>query len=392
MSAAGGARRAGRAVHSLLAEVKRRLPGQGIARAVAGRGHARHALLMYSVAAFRAGRADRHQNIGQQREIAGALGEMGFEVDAVDYAERRTSLLRHAYDVVIDLHPTARPLYRDHLAPQAVRIAYITGSNPAFSNAAELTRLDALERRRGIRLAARRQVAEFPAPVLESYDAVFLIGNAVTLATYAGFRLPPVHLLPNSGYHDIVPTEPGLRRATRFAFLGSAGQVHKGLDLVLELFAAEPGLELVVCSTYAKEPDFVRSYRRELSRTPNIHAAGFVDVRSPAFRTLQSQCGAMLLPSCSEGQSGTATIALSYGLPCILSRECGLDDPEITLLPDCSLDTLQRTVRAWAAQTPEELQARARGARQLLERRYTAAHFAAAIRAGLRAVVAERRT
>jgi hypothetical protein len=371
-------------VNALLWRLRRRLLGAGIARAVAGAGAPRHALLLYTVGAFRAPAAPAtHQNIAQQRELARALAELGHEVDVVDFDERRRDLLRHDYDLVVDLHPVEHPLYEGRLRPGAKRICYITGSDPRFSNAAEAARLADLERRRGVRLLPRRRCPPFPQRSIESFDAFFCFGDDATLATYAGYRLPPSHRLPNHGYDDVIPTEAARRDPRRFLFLGGNGQVHKGLDLLLELFAGEPDLELVVCSPFRAERDFARAYRQELSGTRNIRAVGAVEVKSAAFRELQAGCGAMILPSCSEGQAGSVSTAFSYGLPCVVSAECGFGEPEILVLPDCRPGTLRQVVRELAAQPPERLAERAAGSLALMRRAYRPAHYAAAVRAAL---------
>ncbi len=371
-------------MNALLWKLRRRLFGAGIARGVAGSGAPRHALLMYGVGAFRVPSAPAtHQNIAQQRELARAIAELGYDVDVVDFDERRAGLLRHGYDLVVDLHPVEHPLYEERLRPGAKRICYITGSDPEFSNAAETARLADLERRRGVRLRPRRRCAPFPRHVLESFDAFFYFGSDASLATYAGYRLPPCHRLPNHAYDDVTPTEAARRDPRRFLFLGGNGQVHKGLDLLLELFAGEPDLELVVCSPFGAERDFARAYRRELSGTASIRAVGAVAVKSAGFRELQAGCGAMILPSCSEGQAGSVSTALSYGMPCVVSAECGFDEPEVLVLPDCRPGTLRRVVRELAEQPPERLAERAAGSLALMRRAYLPAHYAAAVRAAL---------
>lgn len=371
-------------MNALLWRLRRRLLGAGIARGVAGAGAPRHALLLYLVGAFRVPSAPAtHQNIAQQRELARALAERGYEVDVVDFDERRAGRLRHDYDLVVDLHPVAQPFYAGRLRPGARRICYITGPDPGFTNASEAARLADLKRRRGVRLRPRRLTAPFPPQAFESFDAFFYFGDDATLATFSGYRLPPCHRLPNHGYDDVTPTEAARRDPRRFLFLGGNGQVHKGLDLLLEVFAGEPGLELVVCSPFRAERDFARAYRRELSDTPNIRAMGTVEVKSPGFRELQAGCGAMILPSCSEGQAGSVSAALSYGLPCVVSARCGFDEPEVRVLPDCRLETIRQVVRELAALPPERVAERAAGSLALMRRAYRPAHYAAAVRAAL---------
>ena len=372
---------------SLWWRIRRRLFGSGIVRDALRSGRARRALVLYTVYPFRVReRQLPHQNVWQVGEIARALDELGLAVDVVEHDERRIGLLRGVYELVIDVHPRAPALYDGHLAPRARRIAYITGNDPAFSNAAERQRLDDIERRRGVRLAPRRQVPLFPRERIEGCDAFFYFGDRTTLETYRGFRLPPTYRLPNNGYDDVEPTPPDRRDPRRFLFLGGTGQVHKGLDLLLELFAGAPDLELVVCSPFAAERDFARAYAPELHGLPNIRGVGFVDVRSRRFQELQAGCGTMLLPSCSEVESSNVTVALSYGMPCAVGPHCGFDDPEVEVLPDCRPQTLERFVRCRAAEAPAALARRCTQSLALMRRRLRPRHYAEAVRSALCAV------
>jgi glycosyltransferase involved in cell wall biosynthesis len=371
----------------LLHRIARRLR-PGIARAVAGADAPRHALLLYTVDAFIDRGPGRHQHVGQQREMAAALAELGYQTDVVDFDETRRGLLGHDYDLVIDLHPREPALYQGRLAPGAVRIAYMTGSNPDVSDAAERERLAALERRRGVRLVPRRQVRDWSGRRLETYDAMFYVGDATTLATYRGLRLPPIWRLPNNGF-AVEPTDPGLRDPRRFLFLASGGQVHKGLDLLLDVFRDQPDLELEVCSAFRDEPDFVAAYRQELFATANIHAHGFLDLQGRRFRELQARCGTSLLPSCAEGQAGTVTVAMAFGLPNLVSRHCGFDEPEVARLDDCELETIRAAVRAVARQDGAAMARRSAETLALFQRAYRPEHYAAAIRAALSAALAQ---
>lgn len=373
---------------SLLWRLRKHLLGTGIVRDPLSTGYARRALLLYTVYPFRVrGSGSPHQNVWQVGEIVRALAELRFAADVVEYDERRQDLLRPPYHLVIDLHPRETALYDGCLTAGARTIAYIGGNDPNFSNAAERERLADLESRRGVRLAPRRQVPPFPRVRLEAFDALFHFGGGSTLATFRGYQLPPLHRLPNNGC-EAEPTDPARRDPRRFLFLGGTGQVHKGLDLLLERFAAESDLELWVCSPFAAERDFARAYQPELRRRPNIRAVGFVDVRSGKFRDLQSRCGTMILPSCSEAESGSVTAALAYGLPCAVGPNCGFDDPEVDVLPDCCPGTIERFVRDRAAESPANLERRARESLALARRRLRPADYAEALRRALHAVLA----
>jgi len=95
----------------------------------------------------------------------------------------------------------------------------------------------------------------------------------------------------------------------------------------------------------------------------------------------------MILPSCAEGQCGTVTIALSFGMPCAVSRACGFDDGELLTLPDCRPETLRSVVRELARQSPAQLGTRACAALALMRRKYTPAHYARGVREALRTIL-----
>jgi hypothetical protein len=378
------------AIRELLSRFRRRWLRPGIVRGAAGRGGRRRALLLYTIEAFLpAGRAEAHQNAAQQRTLARVLGEMGYVVDVVDYLETRRRLLWRKYDLVVDIYPRRRPLYERRLKRDARRIAYLTGSDVEFSNRAERQRLADLERRRGIQLPPRRQAEPIPHEVLEDFDAWLYFGSARTLATFSPRPGQRAYRLFNNGLDGIEPTDPALRNPKRFLFLGGYGQVHKGLDLLLEVFAQTTDLHLTVCSQFEREPDFVRAFRREMYGSPSIKSVGFVDVRGPRFREIQSTCGYLILPSCSEGEATNVTVGMSFGLPCVVSAECGLDDPEIHVLPDCSLETIARETRRLSTTPRLEYEASSRASVALMQRRYRPEHYEASVRAGLTAALGD---
>jgi hypothetical protein len=379
------------AIRELLSRFRRRWLRPGIVRGAAGRGGRRRALLLYTIEAFLpAGRAEAHQNAAQQRTLARVLGEMGYVVDVVDFPETRRRLLWRKYDLVVDIYPRRRPLYEKRLKRDARRIAYLTGSDVEFSNRAERQRLADLERRRGIKLPPRRQAEPIPRDLLAEFDAWLYFGNAHTLGTFAPRPGQPAYRMYNNGLDGIEPTDPALRNPKRFLFLGGYGQVHKGLDLLLEVFVQATDVHLTVCSQFEREPDFVRSFRREMYGSPSIKSVGFVDVRGPRFREIQSTCGYLILPSCSEGEATNVTVGMSFGLPALVSKECGFDEPEIAVLPDCSHESIGREVRRLAAVPRLEYEASSRASVALVQRRYRPEHYEASVRAGLAAALGDQ--
>lgn len=315
--------------------------------------YAKNCLVVYIVEPFLGPISDRHQNQWQAAMIAKIFGENGYNVDIVNYQHRKKPRLSKKYDLVFGLIPREDHFYEKFLHENAIRIAYLTSSNLVFTREAEQKRLDELEKRRGVRLKAYRQTATIDKSI-ERFNAAFFFGNEYNIQTYSCFRMPPVYYIVNNGYDNLYIPPFSEHHADSFLFFGSLGQVHKGLDLLLEMFSI-PGFpfHLYVCGAYEQETDFCEEYQQELYQCENIHPMGFVDIHSETYQKVVSQCAYMLLPSCAEGCAGSVVTVMSSGVIPIVSKECGYDDDAVINLPDCHSDTIWQFVFDYGNKDPE---------------------------------------
>lgn len=325
-----------------------------------------------------------HQNKNRVVLLAKQLGAYGFNVDVVDWFYPKAKLAK-PYDLLIDLHPGLNPLGTACATRDTRRVHFATGSAPAFSNAAERERLKALAKRRNVVLMPRRQVRPIDGDLLRSYDAMWFIGNQYNLATYGQSRCRNVSFIRQTAYEFPPMEEPDDRKAaTNFLFLGASGQVFKGLDLLLEVFARNPDLTLYICSRFRLELDFCWCYRKELFHTPNIVPVGFIDLLADRrFAELRRKCGFMLLPSSSEANAGSVLAAMSAGLVPIVSRECGFEVDEVNYFEDCTIETIERTVRSYATCDPVWLREQRAKAIHTVRTRYTSADCVRTVRAAI---------
>ncbi len=300
----------------------------------------------------------------------------------IQFNDRHAKLTKK-YDLVIDLHPKINSIYADHLNTGAKRVAYITGSNPSFSNRAEMERINDIYQRRGTRLSPERYAEPFDQKLLSSFDAMFFMGNEYNLKTYDGYLPKKVSSIKNTGYEFLAEHTHSERSPKAFLFLASGGQVLKGLDLLLEVFAKNPNLDLYVCSYFKSEKDFTRLYHKELFETKNIHPIGGVDITSPAFAQLAKRCAYLIAPSCSEGQSGSVLTGMSAGLIPIVSRECGFNDDEVHILNDCQLETIENTIREYAQKPKEWREQEAERVLGIVRERYSNENFSESVRSPL---------
>jgi hypothetical protein len=327
-----------------------------------------------------------HTQHWESAQIARLLAEQGFDTHVIHYHNRWWKP-RRPYDVVVDVRHNLERL-APNLNPSSVKIFHADTAHTSVLVAAERRRLDELERRRGVRLQPRR--AERPNRGVEVADAATVLGNETTVATYRHLGTP-LHAVPvgsalrlpfdRAKDHDAV--------RGRFLWLGSGGMVHKGLDLTLEVFAANPDLHLTVCGPVHDEQDFVDAYRRELFSTPNIEVRGFVDVTSPAFAQVTASTSALIYPSSSEGCAGSVVTAMHAGLIPVVSRESGVDveDAGGVALRHSSIDEITAAVRAVASAPIAELQERSRATWERANAHYTREAFTTRYRAALRSIL-----
>ncbi len=326
-----------------------------------------------------------HTNLWECREIARILLELGYAVDVVDWDNKRFKP-KKKYDVVIDIHDgLAR--YQPYAAAHATRIYHITGSHWLFAATAEYNRLLALKDRRGIVLSPRRAVT--PDQNAENMDAATILGNKTTQQTFAYAHKPLYPLpisttatYPFSGQKDFAAVR------TRFVWFGGSGLVHKGLDLVLEAFAAMPEYSLTVIGPVSKEKDFEDAFHKELYETPNIRAVGKLDVKSAEFKQIMRSSVGLVYPSCSEGQSGAVVTTLHAGLIPIISDRAGVDVGAFGLvLKESTVDEIKRAVRDVAALPEETLHSMSHKAWDYATAHHTRETFSAAFTSAIRAIL-----
>ncbi|MEO8196007.1 MAG: glycosyltransferase [Thermoanaerobaculia bacterium] len=327
-----------------------------------------------------------HTHFWESREIGRILVAAGFELDVVHWTNR-TFLPRRLYDLFVDVRLNLERL-GPLLGPDCLKVMHIETAHCNFYNPAQRRRLAELEARRGIRLAPYKLLE--PNSAIEHADAATILGNRATQATYAhaGKPLWPVPI--SQPFLYAFPEDKDFAAARRrFLWFGSGGLLHKGLDRVLEVFAALPELELTVLGPIDREPEFERAFRRELYGTPNIRTHGWIDVASPEFRALAHRHLALVYPSCSEGQNGGAITCMHAGLIPVLSRESGVDlDPEYGVeLVTSSLEEIRGRVLELAARPPEELATMSRNAWEWVRAHHTRDQFSRGYARALREIL-----
>lgn len=356
-----------RTVSGLFGKIRQILPGRKSSRPViieppsAARGAV---VISYISWPLREGwdlpRARGHTNAFEVVAMAEAWSELGFRVEVVDH--RNADYLPPADTrVAIDLHSDLER-WMPHLRPECLKILHATGSHWLAWNTAELNRLASVRDRKGVALRPRRQ--NVPSTSSELADEIVVLGNDYTSGSFS-FTGKPVTRVPiSSAYEFEWPRERDFEKARRnFLWVGSYGMVHKGLDLVLDAFAALPGVQLTVCGRPEKEEDFYRLYEKELRNRPNIRFHGWLDMGTPDFAQIARTHATVIYPSSAEGGAGSVIHCLHAGLLPACTHEASVDLGSFgVLVGEGSVDAVRSAAATIASLDPAEVEDRARAA------------------------------
>lgn len=343
--------------------------------------HKKNCLVKYITAPFRSPPLyHRHQNMWQVPEIAKIAGEFGYNVDVINYDDEQTRLNKK-YNLLIDIYPQNSKVYENNLASDCIKVLYSTGASPDWQNRQQAARVNALNARRHARLRPKAVVQPF-GPNLASFDAMFLIGNDFTKSTYSSLPIKKVFLIKNSAYL-FADTDLNHKSANTFLYMATYPQALKGLDLLLEVFCRNQNISLVVAGQYEAEKDFCHIYERELYSSPNILPIGVVDVTSSLFNKIRQIASYVVLPSCSEGMSGSVLTAMSAGLIPIVSRECGFGDDEVFNMGECSIGDIRDTLLVFAQKPLDWIKNESLRAVETVRTHYSPNHFSQSFRTAM---------
>jgi glycosyltransferase involved in cell wall biosynthesis len=260
-------------------------------------------------------------NAGIAQYIPRALNELGYSVDIVNYDNKRF-VPEKKYDLFIGHAGINFESIARKLDPDCVKIYFSTGTYWNSWNQIEKDRLDDLKRRKGIQLPVDRIIENDEEYANSVSDGIICLGNEVVKNTYQKF--PLVINLNNAVFPDSYSPLGKNFNASRnnFLFFNGAGNVHKGLDLLLDAFSH---LDQNLYVRQAIEPAFFKIYKKELTEYSNIHVIKYLKKPSREFFSLMDTCNFIISPTCAEGQPGSVIECMAHGLIPILSKEANID-------------------------------------------------------------------
>ncbi len=289
-----------------------------------------------------------HSNVWESREIARVFTRLGYVVDAISYGNH-SFLPVQDYDIVFDIDINLQRLM-PFLKKDCIKILHMTGSYSRFQNQAEMKRVQDLERRKNVFYTPKRldSFLELVDRSLNFSDKISLLGNDFVLNTFPKNIKDKMVKVPVSAskLNFVKESRTYVSNEREFLWYFGGGAVHKGLDLVLDVFLKNKDLKLNIVGNVKSEKDFWQVFEKELTDTPNIFYHGHLHPSSIEFETIIKKVFCFIAPSCSEGISPSVATCLQLGLFPIISRNTGVDLPRENgiYLENCSIDEIEKVV------------------------------------------------
>lgn len=280
-----------------------------------------------------------HTNIYEINQIVKVFIDKGYVIDIVNCLDTNSiELIKHKkYDIVFGFGDVFYEICK--LNPEAKKIIYITENHPRISYKQEMKRIEYYKERHGKKIKLKRSGIYFKEEHFQNVDYAIILGDLENFCGYSFKKyslFPTGFINPNYKYTDrnLVDTN------RNFLWFGSTGAIHKGLDLLIDVFKNYPNLTLHVCGLNPKERKYL-----DLSYD-NIIDHGKVDVRSTKFLELANSCSFIILPSCSEALSTSVLTGMLHSMIPVVIKNTGFNriSGYAIFLDDYKIDYLEQNI------------------------------------------------
>lgn len=254
------------------------------------------------------------------------------------------------YDVVFGFGPTYMKLITNN--PNALKILFITENAPWIVREKFAERLDLYKERTGKFPQYARSRTNFYVDEMFSQSNFGISINGTKNISSMQSKLRPIYQLNVNALYDKHKdiNKDHIRTRRKFLWFGSTGAIHKGLDLLVEVFRRLPEYQLDVYGANQIE-------LKDLELSSNIHICNKINVFSEQFiDDVVNEHSFVISLSCSEGMQSSIATCMMYGLIPIVSIETGYDDNPYVIIPECrDINQIISDIKKCASMASEEL-------------------------------------
>jgi glycosyltransferase involved in cell wall biosynthesis len=173
-------------------------------------------------------------------------------------------------------------------------------------------------------LPPERNITDDEEYAVKNSDAVICLGNAMLEDEYRKYN-NNVFSIDNGVFPlpENQRSKSKQKKSKDIIFLAGRGNIHKGLDLLIDVFSSQKELTLHVCQHI--DADFLKVVGSKIESSENIIMHDYVEMRSQKFNAIAESCSYAILPTCSEGQPGSILECMLHGLVPIIPEEANID-------------------------------------------------------------------
>jgi hypothetical protein len=258
-------------------------------------------------------------NIFEVNQIIKVFIDLDFVIDVVDCLDYNAfeKVKNKNYDVLFGLGYVFNSMVE--LSSFSKKILYMTEHHPSFSKEKEMERINYFFERHKKNISVLRSGIYYQENNFDCVDDVIVLGETDLFQkkNYKVHSLKPTGLRNDNYYY--------LKRdfdisKKNFLWFGSFGAVHKGLDLLIDIFTNRKDLNLYICGLSDSEEKLFN-----LSNKTNIFNLGKINVQSELYLELVNKCSFVILPSCSEGMSTSILTCMRHSLIPIVMKDTGFN-------------------------------------------------------------------
>lgn len=263
-----------------------------------------------------------HTNRLESAVIIKSFMQRGFSVDVIPcYTDfYKFQLQGKRYDVIFGL---GKPFeYACQNNQNAIKIIYLTECSPQLSYENESKRLKYFYDRHKKKLKLLRTGKFFNEEMIKNSEYGIFFGNSITKKSYLqNYPSLKLQLMSPSGSknRDFILNKNSVEK--NFLWFGSFGAVHKGLDILLDVFSLLPETKLFICGLSETEKWLFDRYKN----CKNIIDMGFILVQSNDYLSLLDRVSFVIHPSACEGMSTSVLTCMRHGLIPVVTPYCGID-------------------------------------------------------------------
>lgn len=259
-----------------------------------------------------------HTNRREFFQIIQSLIRMNLCIDvcAHDDVKAITYIKKQKYDYAIGLGKVFDWVIENK---NVYKVLYMTENPYYISYKREKERMDYFWVRHHKRKKLVRTGRFFGKEIEKKVDAIVCLGDD----KYYDIEKKVERINPSAFYNEKFNIEEINRKKNYFLVFGTDGFIHKGIDLLIDVFSNHPEWELFLCGCQITST-IKKSMNINITNT-NIHDCGYIMVDSISFLNLVKICQFILLPSCSEATSTAVLTGMRHGLIPVVMHGNGFD-------------------------------------------------------------------